>query len=655
MGTRNGSLSLSLCRADASPPDRFDGQPKDYKLLRDNTERGLAPLNWLRLRDRVASLIDPEPTADDRRSLGLDLRSFLEDLLKKEKQNWSFYNEQVLEADEKKQSTVFNLQLGAVELFALPWELTRLSDGRNLGDIPGCVLQYEWSHARPFAAPSGPPGRLLFAWSGQVPVEDHLQALASACPQFRPERDQVEEASLEKLRAALHEAERQGEAVQVLHLLCHGVELTGGLFGLALNRTTLREGGVDGSRVKEVLGQFKRLQCVVLCACYSSNPGRFESLSGGVAQDLHELGVPVVIGSRMPLSRGGSVKLAEAFYQARYKSGASVYGAFQAARAALDHTTFDRTSLQLLMSSARPDAQSPPRIRRVQFGRVTRLPRAGRGNLAVLTEVNTSISPGTVLDALGGQLGDLAEFAVLRPLGDVGETLPATKAQWKLVFKETDRFAKALIDRVASARSGIQTVHLFSCAPLPLMFHLGFRLTKQPLRVYQQRREWNTWSLGYDHALNPGQGPPFFSQRWPDAAAVRSAGNKVALTVEVTRAIGDDILASWLGAGSGAVVRLTAARGPSPTVVEGPADAARAMDELRKCLDRVGDEFPGVEEVWLALVCPVSFAVALGRAYNPNAQRPTLVLFNYRGDEGYVEVYRPPSAAARRRSRPQGH
>jgi hypothetical protein len=98
------------------------------------------------------------------------------------------------------------------------------------------------------------------------------------------------------------------------------------------------------------------------------------------------------------------------------------------------------------------------------------------------------------------------------------------------------------------------------------------------------------------------------------------------------------------------VVRLIAARGPSPAAVSGPADAARAMDELRKALDRIHGEFPGVDEVWLALSCPASFAVALGRAYNPNAQKP-LVLFNYRGDEGYVEVYRPPSPAARRRAK----
>jgi len=644
----NSPLTLRVCRAKAaSAPDRFDGSPQEYTLLEENRPCGHATLPWADLRDRITDLNVPHPAARDRRTVGDDLRDFLEHLLGKQERNWRFYDDRLLQANGEDTPTVFNLQFGAVELFALPWELTRISDGRTVGDLPGCIIQYEWDRTGDRVAKPDPPGRLLFAWAGRVPHQEHLQALSEACPGFHRDRDQLAEASLDDIHAAMVKAEQEGDPVQVLHLLCHGVEMPDGTFSLQL-RTPVRGTAVDGSRVVEVLGWFKQhLQCVVLCACHGSHPGNFGSVIGGVAQDIHRLGIPIVIGSRWPLSFEGSIQLAQAFHKARYRQGATAQGAFLGARRSLGHFFHDRASLQLLMPSSSTSAP-PAQVRRSSFGDAPSLPSTSHGSLAVLTEVNTAIAPGPVLDALGGCLGDAADLAVLRPLREVGEGLPATPPQWKLAFQEVDRFSKALIDHVATATPVIRTVHLFCNGPLPLMFRLGFRLARQPLRIYQQHRERGTWSLGFDHGKKARPGDPFFAERWPDHAAVHAAGNKMAVTVEVTGPIGDDLLAQWLGVGAAAVVRLAAARGPSPEAVTGPEDVARAVDELRKCLDRIHGEYQGVEEVWLALKCPASFAAALGRASNPNAQKP-LVLFNYRPAEKYVEVHRPPSPRGARK------
>src|SRR6185295_3690003 len=135
------------------------------------------------------------------------LRNFLVDVLKDGTRHWKSY-EDALQAG----AVVLNLQLGAVELFALPWELTRLSSDRcPIGDLPECVIQYEWARRRRLLAPeAGGPGRVLFAWSdagGDVPVDGHRQALVETVPGFQPERDDLGGASLDSLRDKLLEAQ----------------------------------------------------------------------------------------------------------------------------------------------------------------------------------------------------------------------------------------------------------------------------------------------------------------------------------------------------------------------------------------------------------------------------------------------------------------
>jgi len=650
-------LVIRLSQPGVGSADTFDGTPKDYVAVYDNRVLGPAKLPWNELSKGMASLVDPDPPELVRKHLGDALRRFLVDVHKDSTQTWRSY-EGALAAADPQRPVVLNLRLAAVELFAAPWELVRLeSDGCPLGDLPGCVIQYEWDRIGPVGTSPGPAGRLLFAWSDAgdpVPADEHRAALLEAVPGFQPERDELEDASLDTLLDKLQEADREGHPFRMLHLLCHGVEVEGGAFGLKLHSPNPR-GVAGGLDLAGVLQRHKRqIQCVVLNACHGSHPGPpfLGKVFGGVAHDVHRRGIPAVIASRAPLSVNGSITLTRELYKVLY-GGRALTEAFCAARGALSYSFHDRMALQLLMASPDRVFASTPELRRVTFPGPPPLPRLKRGeDLAVLAEVNATITDADVLEALGGQLGEAPEVSVLCPLGRVGTALPSTKAEWKQCFKQADELSDELENAVDSA--GTRTIHLFGNAPLPLMFHLGYRLSYRRLRVYQKHKNLeNAWSLGHDHALRPGPGPAFFEPHWPEPDVLRAAKGRVAVTVEVTNDVTGPQLADWLGTdpASSTVVRLVAARRPDQHVVKGPADAARAWEELRDCLGRIFREAHQADEVWLALACPASFAAALGRAYNPNAQKP-LVLFNFRPHEGYREVHRPLGSKGKRRSTP---
>lgn len=651
------TLTIHLVRAkDASEFYRFDPHPQDYNALDARGVLGHARLPWDELRADLEELVFPNASPDVRKRLGERLREFFMELYKR-REGWEHHERALLENEQRRKTILF--RIGAVELFAVPWELTRLGDTRCLGGLQNCVVRYECVGKRHGAGEGGVSGRLLFAWSdAEAPVraEEHRAALQKEWPSFRPEHDEIAMVDLDKLHRTLQAAEQEGKPVRVLHLLCHGTELVGGSFGLALHGPAFRGGvqPVDGSALNAVLSSFKdSLQLVVLSACHGANPGPLGRMFGGVAHDVHRLGIPAVIASRMPLSLSGAIAMVGPFYRALRAPGASIDEAFHAARNAVGFSSLDWVSLQLFARSQPLNAGTElpePMPRRVVFTGTGELPPVVQSGLVVLDEVNLQIPSPPVLDALSGTAGRSPSFAVLRPLQRVGAELPAKPSEWRATFNDVDQLAEVLTERITESGAN-PTVHVFARAPLPLMFHLGWRFARHPLRVYQQHREWgDTWSVGYDSELAPGRGERFFNPpSWPDPAALRASGGRLGLTVEVTHSVNERLLTEWLGAKDGSlpVVRLVAARTPSPKVVEGPSDAARGLAELRECMDRIARELPDVREVWLALVCPLSFAAALGRAYQPTAQRP-LVLFNYRTAEGYVEVHRP---GARKRGR----
>ncbi|XHF30492.1 SAVED domain-containing protein [Corallococcus exercitus] len=578
------------------------------------------------------------------------LREFLEGVLKN-LEGWAAYEAELRRAELLGEPILLRLRLSSVELFNLPWPLTRLSDQRRLGTLKSCVIALEWAGVPRYPSPGNEPGRVLFAWSDAGgPVEDrqHLEALRRACPDFDSRVDVCPDVSLEALRKRLNSAMQEGNPYRIIHLLCHGTRLGEGIYGLVISDPA------DGQKpvpmgihaLPDLLGgtHASNLHAIVVSACHSGHPGEVGSMIGGVALPLHQLGIPVVIASLMPLSVAGSVALTGAFYRERCQQRRSLQDAYQAALAALPAGSLDWTSLQFLVSPPRqPDVPAEPR--RVIFSEKEALPEVFSGDISLAYELNYNVAPAAVQRALAGSS---REILVLQPLGKVRDTLPSSLSEWRQSLHRTDALVESLGTKAAR-------VHLFARAPLPLMFHLGWRLNRMGLKAYQPRRTGSDeWDCFYDSGSTvPLTTEPFFKQdSWPTPEACHEAEGRLALSVEVTLSVTEEDVARWLGHERPPVLlRLVAARGPSQTALGGPDDSARASDEFWHCLERIRKTLPQVQEIWLAMACPASLAVALGRVYNPRAL-PRLKLFNFRkGPEGYVELPWDPQEAPKKRRR----
>ena len=629
-------LTIELSRSEnPSKPYAFDGMPTQYFARGARGQLGVARLPWDEVETLRAEFLHPDPPPSARRRMGELLRRFLEDVLK-ELEGWAYYEDALLEAEAKNAPIRLLFRFSAGELFSLPWPLTALRNGRSLGTITPYPLHFEWARGAATPLPSPRHGRVLFAWSNaqdDVLEELHLQALQKACPNFNREQDELEDVNLDSLRDTLRKARQEGRPFRILHFLCHGGPVPGGTFGLiwADPERQRRPTRIDGDRLRDVLGPYQHdLQAVVLSACHAGNPGPVGSMFGGVAHDLHRLGIPAIIASQMPLTVDGSIKMTRALYEALCSRNAHIYEAFQEAHAALGASSLDWASLQFFAPA--PAEPSRGQGQRVVFSPGAVLPELP-AEVVVAYEVNFNVAPASIVESIGARDAGTLDVVVLQPFDKVKDDLPATSKDWRRALEQADQLVDALGPQVAM-------VHLFGRAPLPLMFHLGWRLSRWKLRVYQEQRgRTGVWECGYDSSLEASSEEKFFRDyALPSREACLDAGGRLVLTVEVYPSIQAGDLAKWLGTESSrAQVRLEVARGPSPTVVRGSMDTARAVDEFRACLDRIHAELPDVKEVWLALACLASLAAALGRAYNPKTQA-TFKLFNFRKAEGYVEV-----------------
>ncbi|NNC15641.1 SAVED domain-containing protein [Corallococcus exiguus] len=584
--------------------------------------------------------------------VGTLLREFLEGALKN-LGGWAAYEAELRRAEAQGEPVLLRLRLSSVELFNLPWPLTRLSDQRRLGTLKSCVIALEWVGQPRFPSPGTEPGRVLFAWSdagGPVGDGQHLDALRRACPDFDSRVDECPGVSLAALRERLDTAMHEGRPYRILHLLCHGTRLGEGSYGLVVSDPACgqRPVPIGLHALPDLLGgaHAANLHAVVVSACHSGHPGEMGSMIGGVALPLHQLGIPTVIASLMPLSVAGSVALTGAFYRERCQQKRSLQEAYQAALAALPAGSLDWASLQFLVSpSKEPEVAEG---QRVLFSDKEGLPMEFSGDLSLAYELNYNVPSSTVQRALGAGARAAQDVLVLQPLGKVGEFLPSSPAEWRKALHRAEALTEALGPRTSQ-------VHLFGRAPLPLMFHLGWRLSQMGLKVYQPRRAGSDeWSCYYDSGRTvPLPMEPYFKQEpWPTPESCHEAGGRLAISVEVSLPVIEADLARWLGHERPPVLlRLVVAGGPSQTALKGPDDSARAMDEFWHCLERIRETLPQVQEIWLAMACPASLAAALGRAYNPKSQ-PRLRLFNFRkGPEGYVELPWNPQEAPKKRRR----
>lgn len=444
------AVTLELARAeDAGDPFAFRFAEQTYLLRQEGGGMESASFPWgAEVLEDLAAVSRPRPDRVAAQRLGDRLRAFLAAA------GWERHEEAIAAALEEKRPIRVTVRSSAAEMYALPFELCTLpSTGQHLGELPNCLLRYEWPNTRtatPDQDPAPEGGRVVFAWSaagGAVPAEAHVEALRAACKgghlPFDPARDVIPHVSLARLKQALSEPGAKGA---ILHILCHGgaVASKTEAYGLVWNGED--DGGepevIDAGTLRQVLAPHAgSLRLVVLSACQGGAAGGPGNHLGSLAQAIHRVGIPAVVASRYPLSTEGSVSFAETFYRRLIVDHAPVEGAFLAGRDRLAERAnqLDWASLQLYARAAdgaehRPIVLRPyrgllafqPEDRRLYFGReheVERLVGLLRGGKRLVTLVGASgsgksslVMAGLVPAVEGGALGERPfRTLVLRP------------------------------------------------------------------------------------------------------------------------------------------------------------------------------------------------------------------------------------------------
>ncbi|MFP2925393.1 CHAT domain-containing protein [Pyxidicoccus sp. 3LG] len=544
---RQRMLTIEMGRAEnPNEPYTFDGKPRRYIARSAQGRFGAAMFPWDEVEALRTELQDGTPTSAVRRKMGDLLRRFLEDVLK-ELGGWKRIEDALVASEGKPAPTLLHFRFSAAELFCLPWAMLELSCARSLGSLQPYPVQFEWASDTVAQKPSSHVGRVLFAWSdaaGPVYEAEHLSALRGACPAFDPAEDALARVDLESLREKLKKARAEGRPFSILHFLCHGGPMLGGTFGLYWTNPerAARPAPIDGDRLRDVLAPYLGdLQTVVLSACHGGDPGLVGSMFGGVAHDLHRLGIPAVVASLLPLSVDGSIRMTGAFYTALCQRKASLLEAYQQAHEALNPSSLDGASLQFFTQA--PCEAAHAKRPAIVFSPDAVLPELSE-EVAVAYEVNFTVASAAIVEALRHEAPDVI---ALRPFATPADALPSTPKEWRSALQHADRLMDVLGPQVDS-------VHLFGRAPLPLMFHLGWRLSRLKLRAYQEQRGRNgVWDCRYDSSVQPTPGARFFQEyTLPDSEACRAAGGRLVMTVEVYPLISDEDLATWLGS-SGAL------------------------------------------------------------------------------------------------------
>jgi len=318
----------------------FRFAPQDYLLRSAGGSFERATFSWDEsLLADLAALRQPhcDPVIPQR--IGERLRRFVTPL------GWPELAAELGQALAQRPAVIITVRSAAAELYALPWELLTLkASGQHLGELPNVLLRYEWPDTA--TVPESPlprrgSGRILVAWSaagGTVPAAEQIRAVAAAAsanlPCFDPARDVIEHVSPGRLAKALAAAEKEPRPISILHLLCHGARV-GGSYGFVLDGEGERGERrlLAAAELRQILGPYaKMVRLAVLLACDGDNPGQLGNELGSVAQALHRVGIAGVVASRFPLSRAGSIRFTELFYDALLGKLASLESALLAAR-----------------------------------------------------------------------------------------------------------------------------------------------------------------------------------------------------------------------------------------------------------------------------------------------------------------------------------
>ena len=190
--------------------------------------------------------------------------------------------------------------------------------------------------------------RVLFAHApadsdlAQSLIDDHANALRAALQPWS--RGAAVDGSLLRIAEvaglnALSKARDEFNPSYV-HLLAHGALTAPAGPGRPHPNWGLRlgyygEDGVAPEKVAEALAPKAGVPLVVtIAACDSANQTELTYTNTSVAQELHRLGVPVVVASQLPLTMAGSVTMAREFYRCLLE-GEDVRRALHAMRVAL--------------------------------------------------------------------------------------------------------------------------------------------------------------------------------------------------------------------------------------------------------------------------------------------------------------------------------
>lgn len=329
-------IELEFARArDSDDPHAFSFAPQEYIVTTPGARARQIRVDWnVELLDQLHSLQRPGQASETAAALGASLRRILEGA------GWELLEARINQAVQEEATLLLTIRSSAAELFALPWELLSLQGlGLPLGALPTVLLRYEWpgTSTRPT---NSPRARVLLAWSGAggaVPHEAHAAAITRAHRRSHMSGttlpNTLANASLSRLADRLEQAERDGEPIGALHLLCHG-GAEGESVGLTLGDDRGGASVVDASSLARVLlPHADMLRLVVIAACSSGDalPGRL----GSVAQMLHRAGIQAVLASRLPLSTDGSIRFAEVFYEALLVEGETLERSVLAARQSL--------------------------------------------------------------------------------------------------------------------------------------------------------------------------------------------------------------------------------------------------------------------------------------------------------------------------------
>jgi len=251
-----------------------------------------------------------------------------------------------LTGDPNKSTTIVHLRLtlSASELAHLPFELAKAPVGPGATAEswlaiqtrpPVCVTRnIRTVSAEGVVWPSKP--RILFISSDpdRVPFKEHRDALLTAIDPFRypgelkskdDRRQQIgelltilEDPTLEEVLRECHQTKYTH-----VHIVAHGDQYRSSpdSYGLVLRGQYDAEPDVvSGERFCSALtsvgrDSIHRPTVVTVASCDSGNIGTVSIPGASFAHALHQAGIPLVVASQFPLSKEGSVPLAETIYQ----------------------------------------------------------------------------------------------------------------------------------------------------------------------------------------------------------------------------------------------------------------------------------------------------------------------------------------------------